>query len=119
MNNWIISAIVLGTMLITVLVMDTKQIRKLNGMVGSADAEARHWKRKCEELRMDISFLEERDAKQVAHLVFIRDEKIEHMERTMREMEAKHQKELNLREKRIYQLEKALNDNWPKPEVKK
>lgn len=113
MNTWIITAIVLATILITVLVMDTKQIRKLNGMVGSAEGETRHWKRKCAELRMEINILEERDAKQVAHLVLIRDEQIEQLERTMRELEAKHQKEMNLREKRIFQLEKAINDNWP------
>lgn len=119
MNYWIISTIALIAVLITVLALDSKHMNKLNSMADASDEEARAWMRKCEELRMEISIMEQRDAKQTAHLVLIRDEKIEQMERTMRELEGKYAKELALREKRIFQLEKTINDNWPKAVTKK
>lgn len=110
MNYWIVSTIALVAVLITVLVMDSKAMHKLNSMADASDEELRHWMRRCEELRMDISVMEERDAKQIAHLVLIRDEEIEHLKRTMQEMETKHRRELDLREKRIYTLEKMSAD---------
>lgn len=114
MNYWIISTIALVAVLITVLTLDSKHMHKLNSMADASDAETRAWMRRCEELRMEISIMEQRDAKQTAHLVLIRDETIEHLERTIRELKDKHSKEMAVREKRIFQLEKTINDNWPK-----
>lgn len=110
MNYWIITTVAATAILITSLVMDNRMIRKLTEAVNAQRDDVKHWKRKCEELRMDISFMEERDAKQIAHLVLIRDEEIEHLKRTMQEMETKHRRELDLREKRIYTLEKMSAD---------
>ena len=110
MNYWIITTVAATAMLITSLILDNRMIRKLTESVNAYRDDVKHWKRKCEELRMDISFLEERDAKQIAHLVLIRDEEIEHLKRTMSEMETKHRRELDLREKRIYTLEKKADD---------
>ena len=110
MNYWIITTAVATAMLITSLILDNRMIRKLTESAATYRDDVKHWKRKCEELRMDISFMEERDAKQVAHLVLIRDEEIEHLKRTMQEMETKHRRELDLREKRIFTLEKMSAD---------
>jgi hypothetical protein len=119
MNYWIVSTIALVAVLITVLVLDSKHINKLNSMADASDDETRAWMRRCEELRMDIQILEERDAKQIAHLVLIRDEEIEHLKRTISEMETKHRRELDLREKRIYTLEKKASDQQIAKEAKK
>lgn len=119
MNYWIVTTIALVAVIITVLMLDSKHISKLNSMADASDEETRAWMRRCEELRMDIQILEERGAKQVAHLVLIRDEEIEHLKRTISEMEIKHRRELDLREKRIYTLEKKASDHHVMKEAKK
>lgn len=119
MNYWIITTVAATAMLITSLILDNRMIRKLTDSSNAYRDDVKHWKRKCEELRMDISFLEERGAKQIAHLVLIRDEEIEHHKRTISEMETKHRRELDLREKRIYTLEKKASDQQSAKEAKK
>ncbi len=114
MNYWIISTIAISVVLVAVLILDSRMMNKMHGVVSAACSDARHWQRKCEELRLEISTREQRDARQVAHLVLIRDEEIENLKRTMADMKETHKKEMAVREKTIFRLEKTINDNWPK-----
>ena len=106
MNYWIFSTIALITLLVFVLIWDSRMFHKLNSMADASDSETRAWMRECERLRIEIDTRDQRDARLVAHKVMIRDEEIDNLKRTMASMEAKHRKELDLREKRIYTLEK-------------
>jgi hypothetical protein len=110
MNAWTIYGIVMTALMALVILMDNRQIRKLNSMADASDGETRAWMRRYEEARMELRIVQERDAKMVSHRVLIRDEKIEQLERKIREMEASHAAELAMREKVIYSLEKGINE---------
>lgn len=112
MNYWIISTIICAALIIVVLLLDSLTIRRLNRELTAECREKGSYKRMWETSCMEVKSLQEKDAKMVSHHVLIRDEQIEHMERTMKEMEARHQAEMAQCERTIRWLEKVAGQKW-------
>jgi hypothetical protein len=110
MNAWTIYGIVMTALMALVILMDNRQIRKLNSMADAADAEIRAWMRQYEKAQMQINLMQQTDARKESKLVLIRDMKIEHLKRKIDDMQERHRAELIAKDNVIRSLENGITE---------
>lgn len=112
MNIWTITTALAVALLIAVLYLDSIHHNKMIAKAANADQDARSWKMKYEEAKMELRILTQKDAKDVAHAVLIRDEQIDRLNSSMKDLKEQHAREMAIREQTVFRLEKMLHESW-------